>query len=75
MAGAALRQERDYDLAIAQAYHMAKFNALQKAGKLKGLSHYIGKKASKKSQAADALAFFHRMKASGAPVEITRVVH
>jgi hypothetical protein len=75
MEGSALRQEREYDLAIAQAYHGAKFGALAQAGKLKALSNYIGKKGSGKSPLAAALNFMHNMKASGVPVEISRVVH
>lgn len=74
MQGAVLRQEREYDLVIAQGWHAARFNALAQTGKLRGLATYIGKRASgKRSQAADALAFFHSMKAKGFPVEITRV--
>lgn len=73
MEGAALKSEREYDLAIAQVWHAARFNALAQVGKLKSLSNYIGKKASgKKSTLASAIAFFHNMKAAGFPVEITR---
>lgn len=75
MEGAALRQEREYDLSIAQQWHGAKFNALAQVGKLKSLSNYIGKRATggKKSTLASAIAFFHSMKAAGFPVEISRV--
>jgi hypothetical protein len=77
MEGSALRQEREYDLAIAQAYHTAKFGNLAQAGKLKGLSAYQSKKKGegKRSAWAGALSFFHNAKASGVPVEITRVIH
>lgn len=74
MEGAQLKLEREYDLAIAQAWHMAEFNARKKVNKLRGLSEYIGKRAGgKKSSAAQAIAFFHAMKAAGLPVTITRV--
>ena len=73
MEGSALQQEREYDLSIAQAWHAARFNALAQSGKLKGLSTYIGKKASaKKSPLASAISFFHSMKSAGFPVTITR---
>lgn len=69
-----MRADREYDLAIAQAHHAARFNALAQVGKLKGLSNYIGKRASgKKSALASAISFFHSMKAAGFPVTITRV--
>lgn len=74
MQGAQLKFEREYDLSIAHAWHAAKFNALAQVGKLKSLSNYTGKRASgKKSTAAQAVAFFHAMKAAGLPVTITRV--
>lgn len=74
MDAAALSTEREYDLSIAHAWHAAKFNALAQAGKLRALSNYISKKSmGKKSAAAEAVAFFHAMKAAGLPVTITRV--
>lgn len=74
MEGAALKSEREYDMAIAQAWNGARFNALAQVGKLKGLSTYLGKKASgKRNAAADAAAFFHAMKSAGLPITITRV--
>lgn len=72
MEGAALAAERAYDLSVAQAWHAAKFATLSDAGKLKGLSSYLGKRRGKNPLSA-ALAFFHQMKASGFPVKITRV--
>lgn len=74
MQGATLKAEREYDLLISQAWHEAKFNALAQVGKLKGLKSYIGKKAvgGKRSKAADAVAFFHALKAAGVAVSITR---
>lgn len=64
--------ERRYDLAIAEAWHAAKFNGLGQNGKLRGLSSYLGKKPSGKTGAAQAIAFFHSLKAKGIPVEIRR---
>lgn len=70
-----LKSEREYDLSIARAWHGGQFSAMAQAGKLKGLSTYIGNRASggKKSAPAAAIAFFHAMKAAGLPVEITKV--
>lgn len=74
MDGAALRQERAYDLAIAQAWHTAMFGLQGYAGKLKGkkLSDYLTKRDRKQSIHAQAIAFFHRLQAEGLPVTITR---
>lgn len=77
MEGAALRQEREYDIAISQAWHTAIFALNGYAGKLKGksLSDYLigkGKVQTKRSTVADAIAYFHSMKAAGLPVTITR---
>jgi hypothetical protein len=75
MEGAQLRLEREYDLDISHAWHSAKFNGLAQVGKLRGLKSYLGKAASGvRSTAASALAFFHKMKAAGLPVTITRSV-
>lgn len=73
MEGAALRQQRDYDAMIAQAWNGAKFNALAQVGKLKSLSTYTSE-TNKPSAHAGAVAFFHQMKAAGFPVTITRSV-
>jgi hypothetical protein len=73
MEGAALREQQAYDLMIAQAWHT---EAFAREKKLKKLSQYQSKsQAQKRSPVADAAAFFHRLKASGVPVEISRVVH
>lgn len=76
MEGAALRQEREYDRAIAQAWHTAIFALNGYGGKLKGKSlsdFLISQDKPKPSKAAQAAAFFHAMKAAGLPVTITRV--
>lgn len=73
MKGAADASLERYELATYEAYQAAKFNALAQTGKLKALSTYMPKKGStKKSQAMQAVAFFHRMQAAGIAVKITR---
>jgi hypothetical protein len=75
MEAAALRREREYDLAIAQAWHTAIFALNGYSGKLKNKSladFLISKDRPKPSKAAQAVAFFHSLKARGIPVEITR---
>jgi hypothetical protein len=76
MEGAALREEREHDRAIAQAWHTAMFGLNGYGGKLKGktLSDYlINKPKPKQSSAAKAIAFFHSMKSAGFDVKIERV--
>lgn len=73
MEGARLKSEREYDMAIAQSWNGARFNALAQVGKLKGLANYVGKATAKKSSVAGATAFFHAMKSAGLPITITRV--
>lgn len=76
MEGAALKQEREYDLAITQAWNTAIFALNGYGGKLKNksLSDYlIGKEKPKRSTVASAVAFFHSMRSAGFPVEITRL--
>lgn len=75
MEGAALKAEREHDLAISQAWHTAIFALNGYGGKLNGksLSDYIGRKeAAKPSPLAGAVAFFGYMKAAGMPIEVTR---
>jgi hypothetical protein len=72
MEGAAEMRREAYDLALAQAWHT---EAFAREKRLKKLSDYQGKKSGKRSVAADAVAFFHSLKARGVPVEIRRVVH
>jgi hypothetical protein len=75
MEGAAIRASREYDHAIAQAWHTAMFGLQGYSGKLKGkrLSDFLAQKPEPKSGAAQAIAFFHKIKARGIPVSITRV--
>lgn len=78
MEAAALKREREHDLAISQAWHTAIFALNGYAGKLKNksLSDYLiskDKAQPKRSTVADAVAYFHSMKAAGLPVTITRV--
>lgn len=74
MEGATLKFERGYDLAVAQVWHGARFNALAQVGKLRGLKSYLSKATSTaKSAAAQALGFFHALRARGIPIKIERV--
>lgn len=76
MEGAALRQEREYDLAITQAWNTAMFAINGYGGKLKDktLADYlINKPPKKQSSSAAAVAFFHSMKSAGFDVKIERV--
>lgn len=75
MEGAALAAKREYDLAIATAWHTAVFGLQGYAGKLKGkkLSDFLSDHSDKQpTKHAQAIAFFHSLKARGVPVEITR---
>lgn len=74
MEGAALRATREYDLAIAAAWHGARFTAMTQTKKgLPGLSNFLAKKPEPKTGAAHAIAFFHSLKARGVDVKIERV--
>lgn len=66
---------RQVDLAIVTAWHTAMFGLGGYSGQLKGkvLADFLsGTSAPKRSAHADAIAFFHSLRARGAPVEITR---
>ncbi len=76
MEGAALAAKRQNDLGIATAWHTAMFALAGYGGKLKGktLADFLSRDESpwaKKN--AEAVAFFHKLKAKGVPVEITRL--
>ena len=73
MEGAALAAKREYDLAIATAWHTAVFGLQGYAGKLKGkkLSDFLSEQ-KRPTRHAQAIAFFHSLKARGVPVSITR---
>jgi hypothetical protein len=77
MQGAALREERAHNLAMTQAWNTAMIALNGYAGKLKNktVADYLIGEKPQQSKAAQALAFFHRLKAAGLPVEIKRVVH
>lgn len=79
MEGAARAELKRIDMAMVTAWHTAAFVLGMYSGKLKGksLSDFLtGERAERpRNDAADAVAFFHRMKAAGFPVEIERVVH
>lgn len=74
MEGMARAANRQVDLAIVTAWHTAVFALHGYAGKLKGkkLSDFLGSDSQRATKNAQAIAFFHRMKARGVPVTITR---
>jgi hypothetical protein len=76
MEGAALAANRQFDMAIVTAWHTAVFGLTGYAGKLSGkkLSDFLSGAAEQpqRSKSADAIAFFHALRARGVPVEITR---
>lgn len=67
MEGANLAAKRQFDLAISTAWHTEAFARTKKLPKLASL---IGDHDGKKSSAAQAIAFFHGLKAKGVPVKI-----
>jgi hypothetical protein len=79
MEGAAKAEERRLDHAVVAAWYTATFALGMYSGKLKGkrLTDFLSGDRGKaeRNPAADAVAFFHRMKAAGFPVKIERVVH
>lgn len=76
MEGMARAATRQVDLAIVTAWHTAIFGLSGYAGNLKGkhLSDFLTAqpKSDRRLKHAEAIAFFHRLKAKGVPVEITR---
>lgn len=60
---------RHVDLAILGAWHA---EAFARTKVLKKLSAYMQRQETPQSNAAQALAFFHSLKARGVPVTITR---
>jgi len=78
---AALRGRRARDTLeakrdLAAAWNTAAFTGAASVGKLKPLSQYLSDpEQDRRTKSAQAIAFFHRMKASGAPVEISRTVN
>lgn len=74
-AGAAKRQSKR-DLLL--AYHTGAFAGAAFNGKLKPFNEYVSDDEPADDRAlkhAHAIAFFHRLKARGMPVEITRTVN
>lgn len=78
MEGSALAAKRNFDLAIVTAWHTAVFGLGMYGGKLKNknLSDFLSsdEKPNRAALArAQAVAFFHRIKARGVPVDISRL--
>lgn len=78
MEGAAAKETKQYNLALFTAWHAARFalNGYANKGKLAGsksLADIMFKDNEQpSSNYAQALAFFHGLKARGFPVNITR---
>lgn len=75
MEGSALQRKDELNVALYTAWHTAVFALARYSGKLKPLSDYLSTDEQPKGEAlqhAKAIAFFHRLKARGIPVEITR---
>lgn len=63
------KREAERDLALAY-----KTGAFSRASKVRPLSYYLKQmRGGESNKAAQALAFFHGLKARGIPVKITRV--
>jgi hypothetical protein len=78
MEGAVLREQRALNREIVGAWHTAVFVLGMYSGKLKGkkLSDFLsGQPEQQTARPIDAVAFFHRMKSAGFPIEIKKVVH
>lgn len=74
MEGAALAEQKRIDLAMVVAWHTAVFALNGYAGKLKGksLADFLSGSSNvsaRRSQFADAHAFFGRLRAQGVPIE------
>jgi hypothetical protein len=70
MEGAARQVQRQMDLAIVGAWHSEAFARTKRLNKL---SSYLSKdQPSPRSNHAQALAFFHGLKARGVPVKISK---
>jgi len=69
-------EERRERSSLLQAYHVAAFGAAAMNGTLKPFREYVSDPTSQaRTKTAQAIAFFHRMRASGVPVEISRTVN
>jgi hypothetical protein len=68
MEGSVRAAERAYDLAISQAWHTEAFARMKGSDFKHALKRALNRKP--RSAAADALAFFHGLRAKGVPVKI-----
>lgn len=75
MEGAALAAKARQNLAFWQAWHVEAFARMKGPEFKKALRDFMADDGPGKRSPSDAIAFFHRLKASGVPVEIERVVH
>jgi hypothetical protein len=71
MEGMARAAKRESEMALFTAWHTAVFALTGYGGKLKSFAEYLAPERSTKH--AEAIAFFHSLKARGVPVDISRV--
>ena len=67
----ALAAKREHELAISTAWHTAVFALSGYGGKLKDLSEYMAN-PKRSTKHAEAIHFFHALKARGIAVDISR---
>jgi hypothetical protein len=74
MEGAALRDKQQLDLAFWQAWHTEAFARMEGRDFKAALRNHFSRddKSDQRLKNAEAIAFFHRLKARGVPVKITR---
>jgi hypothetical protein len=72
MEGMARAAKRASEMALFTAWHTAVFALSGYGGKLKSLSEYLDR-PQLSTKHAEAIAFFHSLKARGIPIDISRV--
>jgi hypothetical protein len=78
LAGRQAAHKADAKRDLLLAWHVGALSGAAFAGKLKPFKEYLSEAEpgdNRKVQHAEAIAFFHRLKAKGLPVEITRTVN
>jgi hypothetical protein len=74
MEGAALAEKKRFDLSFWQAWHTEAFARMEGRDFKAALRKHFERdeKSDVRIKNAEAIAFFHRIKARGVPVDITR---
>jgi hypothetical protein len=72
MEGMARAAKRESEMALFTAWHTAVFALTGYGGKLKSFTEYLDR-PERSTKHAEAIAFFHSLKARGVPVDISRV--